>query len=90
MKLAHHTELTLKQLQMLWRAENRHAVTEVAERFGVSRVFVDKVFRGEMRSGERRVERRLAELGCPGFEDYIQSASTIGEVSSQVNGPDGR
>lgn len=82
--------VTAQDLRDLWRMKNHRVLLEIAGEFELSYTFVRKVFRGEMQSRDRRVERRLAELGCPGFEDYVQGPSTIGEVSSPVNGPDGQ
>lgn len=79
MNLTQQNELTLDDQQKLWRAKNRGAVRKIAGDCEVSRSFVDKVFRGEMKSGERRVERELARRGCPGFEQHIPQAPDLNE-----------
>lgn len=52
---------------MFWLSQNRGILSRLAEEFEVTQPFVSRVFYGEARSGELRIERRLAELGVPGF-----------------------
>ena len=74
MNLAQRTnELTLEELQTLWRSKNRNAVSEIRVKFDLSRTTIERVIRGEIASGERRVEKELARRGCPGFEQYEQN-----------------
>lgn len=51
-----------------WRAENRGVLAKLARELGFSPPLVSDVFykRRTTRTGE--LERRLAELGAPGFE----------------------
>lgn len=65
-----NAELTPDDLKMLWHAKNRGVLGRIGKQFGLSRTSVRRVFIGELQSGGRRVEKRLAELGCPGFEAY--------------------
>jgi hypothetical protein len=78
MKLSPKT-LSTKQQQVLWRAENRNAISKIAADCGVSRTMVERVLKFELASGERRVEKALAALDCPGFEDYKQASVAAAE-----------
>ena len=60
-------KLTDKELRdrRLWVAENRKALTEVAETCGVSPQFVHMVLYGRRKSGDGKVERELKKMGAP-------------------------
>jgi hypothetical protein len=74
MKLSTNT-LSTKQKQVLWRAENRNAITEIAKQCSVSRTMVERVMKLELPSRENRVEKALAAAGCPGFEDFKEATA---------------
>lgn len=78
MKLSTNT-LSTREQQVLWRAQNRNAVGNIAKEFGISRTSVEKVMKFEFASRDRRVERALAELNCPGFESFRETAVAVGE-----------
>jgi hypothetical protein len=63
-------QFTQDDIKILWRARNRWAIPAVAKQLGISVSFVRLVFLGKNQSEGGRVEKRLAELGCPGFEAY--------------------
>jgi hypothetical protein len=70
MKVSQPSQAVTDQ-RILWRTRNRRALGGIAKRFGLSYTFVRWVFLGLQRSADDRVERALAEKGCPGFEQYL-------------------
>lgn len=61
------THEKLQQKRRYWLADNKGVITRTAREFGVSPVFVSDVLWGRRASKTGHVERRLAELGAPGF-----------------------
>lgn len=52
-----------------WTARNPGIVAQIAREFDVSHGFVYDVMYKRRRSNFNRIEKRLAELGAPGFEN---------------------
>ncbi len=52
-------------LAILWAANNRNALTEIANRMGTSPQFVSMVLHRRRKSKDGRVERALREMGAP-------------------------
>lgn len=52
-------------LAVLWSANNRNCLTEIATRMGVSPQFVSMVLHKRRKSRDGRVERALKEMGAP-------------------------
>lgn len=52
-------------LAILWAANNRNALTAIADRMGTSPQFVSMVLHGKRKSKDNRVERALREMGAP-------------------------
>jgi predicted XRE-type DNA-binding protein len=58
----------LRQQRILWLDDQPKGIlTRIAEEFGVSQPFVSDVLHNRRTSAEGRIEKRLAELGAPGF-----------------------
>lgn len=53
--------------RQVWSWQNRNVLSEIARELDLTIQTVSVVFRGRNRSA--RVERALAERGCPGFEN---------------------
>lgn len=64
----------LEQRRAFWLRKNRGVLVGLAREFGISEAMVGAVYWGRTNSGERRVERRLAGLGAPGFEEHAEKA----------------
>lgn len=50
---------------ILWIAQHRNALTEIAKQCQVTTQFVSYVLHGQRRSGDGRVERLLRQWGAP-------------------------
>jgi hypothetical protein len=57
----------LETRKVLWLRRNRGILTRLSQEFDLSYSMIASCFWGKTASGERRVERRFAELGAPGF-----------------------
>jgi hypothetical protein len=68
MTLAQQKGLSLEDAKALWRVHNRGVLQQIAADLDVSYSFVQRVFKGELKSRHRRVELALQRRGCPGFE----------------------
>lgn len=58
----------LETRKVLWLRRNRGILTRLSQEFDLSYSMIAACFWGKTASGERRVERRFAELGAPGFD----------------------
>lgn len=63
--------LTVTQQRALWLRANHGVLAAAAREFGVSYTSVRRVFAGDLKSAERRIERFFHERGCPGFEEAL-------------------
>jgi hypothetical protein len=60
----------------VWLGRNRGVLIQLARELGYGKSTITDVLYGRRASRARDVERRLAELGCPGFDEYLPQAST--------------
>jgi hypothetical protein len=62
-----------RQTRVLWIDKNRGVLTQIANELGVTQVFVGDVFHRRRNSSDGEVEKRLTEVGAPGFESPQQN-----------------
>ena len=53
----------------VWLAKNKGVLRRIASEFSVSAAFMTDIFRDRRNSRSGDIERRLAELGAPGFSE---------------------
>ncbi len=53
-----------------WKKNNAMAVRRIPKELNTDSSIVSDVLAGKRKTRTLQVERRLAELGCPGFEQY--------------------
>jgi hypothetical protein len=80
-------DLSLKDRQVLWLFANKGVIRRLAKQFGVSSCFASSVWRGEAKSGGLRIEKALAELGAPGFEQYLEAPSSVPPAEGSAVAP---
>jgi hypothetical protein len=81
------TELSIEDRRVLWLSKHKGIIGHLANKFEVSRPFASMVWRGQMKSGERRIEKELARLGAPGFEQFLEAAEVVEPSAAVCSGP---
>lgn len=62
--------MELRRDREQWRVRNAAAVRKISKELNVNSSVVSEVLEGKRKTPTQQVERRLADLGCPGFGQY--------------------